>query len=161
MQANAQGWHTEKWGTWGWIETGLKLVAIAAGLFALARAFPDHGFQIVPNRHLAALILLTVLTLASVAQLAICFRQRETVSMLFAVLNLVGHLALWLSITLAPGQRTAALAFGVFYVLGQLAKVQFLRISGYTEGGANSASMLRVTGVITVIYIVFIILMLL
>ena len=36
--------------------------------------------------------------------------------------------------------------FGVFYVLGQVIKLQFLRVTGYTEGGANSSGMLRTTG---------------
>ena len=35
-----EGWHTEKWGTLGWVETGLKLLGIAVGLVALVRAFP-------------------------------------------------------------------------------------------------------------------------
>ncbi|MEP7291507.1 MAG: hypothetical protein ABI835_06970, partial [Chloroflexota bacterium] len=55
---------------------------------------------------------------------------------------------------------TLAILFGVFYVLGGLVKVQFMRVTGYTEGGATSQMMIRVAAIMAVPYILFVILLL-
>ncbi len=156
---STQGWHTAHWGTWGWAETILKLIAIVAGLIAFVQSLGE--IVVGGNPHLAAVIVLALLSLASVGQVVIRLTQREIISVIFAVLNLLGHFGLLIALLRVPPDNTLAIVFGVFYVLGQLTKVQFLRVTGYTEGGANSSAMLRVTGVITAIYIVFTVLVLL
>ncbi|MEO8392492.1 MAG: hypothetical protein ABI700_05820 [Chloroflexota bacterium] len=159
QNTSTQGWHTAQWGTWGWAETILKLIAIVAGIVAFFQTAGD--LVIGGNPHLAAVILLALLSLLSIAQVAIRLTQKEIVSMIFAVLNLLGHFGLLIALLRVPPDRTLAIAFGVFYVLGQLTKVQFLRVTGYTENGANSSAMLRTTGVIAAVYAVFTILVLL
>jgi len=154
-----QGWHTATWGTWGWLETIAKLIALVAGFIALFTRLPGT-VMLIGNPHLAALIVLALLTLASIAQVAIRFGQRETISMGFAVLNLLGHVALLIALAMVPHHRLWPVLFGVFYVVGQLVKVQFLRVTGYTEGGADSTAMLRTTGVIAVLYALFTVFML-
>ncbi len=37
QQAAVKGWHVANWGFWGWLETGLKLVGIAAGIRVVDR----------------------------------------------------------------------------------------------------------------------------
>jgi len=168
MQENAQpqaepaGWHTSSdWGTWGWAETILKLIAIAAGILAFIRSIREGALSVSGNPHLAAIVLLVLLTLAAILQLSIRLQQKETISFIFAVLNLVGHVALLLALAHDPSPRTLPIVFGVFWLLGQLTKVQWLRVTGYTEGGANSSTMLRTTVIVAVLYLVFIILVLL
>ena len=161
MQQNAQtqGWHTAQWGTWGWIETILKLIAIVAGIIAFVQSRGEIVFS--GNPHLAAVIVLALAALASIAQVVIRLTQKEIISTVFAILNLLGHFGLLIALLRVPPDLTLALVFGVFYVLGQLTKIQFLRVTGYTEGGANSSAMLRTTGVITLIYVVITVLLLL
>ncbi len=153
MQANAntQGWHMAQWGTWGWAETILKLVSIAAGVVAF---FCMTGDLVVGGAlaHVILLLLVLLLTLGSVFQLWIRWQQHETISFVFAVLNLLGHLGLLLALAHDPSPRTLPIIFGLFYLLGQLVKIQFLRVTGYTEGGANTVAMVRVTGVMAVLY---------
>jgi hypothetical protein len=161
MQTTTQSWHTEEWGTWGWAETGLKLVAIIAGMVAFVRSAPAGTLIIGGNSHLAAVILMAILTLLTVGAVFIRFQQRETVSMIFAILNILGHAGLLFALLWVPGQRTLPLTFGAFFVLGQLTKLQFLRVSGYTESGANSATMLRVTAILTGVYALLIVFILL
>ncbi len=156
----APGWHTAQWGTWGWLETIVKGVALLAGLIALLSPMAGAAFMIGGNPHLAALIILVLLTLAAIAQVAIRFRQQETISMGFAILNLIGHVALLIALAQGPHRRLWAVAFGALYVAGQLVKFQFLRVTGYTEGGADSANMQRVAGVIAVVYLLFTVLIL-
>jgi len=161
QSAQNQGWHTAQWGTWGWVETILKLIAIAAGLVAFVRTISDQYWIVSNNPHLAALILLALLSLASILQVVIRVGQKEIISMIFAVLNLLGHFGLLIALLHDPTQRTLPLIFGIFYVLGQLVKLQFLRVTGYTEGGSNSTGMLRTAVVMAALYALFAILMLL
>ena len=112
--------------------------------------------------HLAAVILLALLTLAALAQLAIRFTQRETISLVFAVLNLLGHLGLLFALLHVPDPRTLPLIFR--RLLGRsvkLIKLQFLRVTGYTEGGANTSAMLRTSVIMAVLYALFVIFLLL
>ena len=155
-----QGWHTAQWGTWGWLETIAKCIALVAGFIALLSPFAGSSFMLIGNPNLAALIILALLTLASIAQLVIRLGQRETISLGFAVLNLLGHLALLIAVAQVPHHRIWPILFGAFYVVGQLIKVQFLRTSGYTEGGSDTAGLVRTAGVMAVLYALFAILML-
>lgn len=152
MQANTntQGWHTEQWGTWGWAETILKLVALGAGLLAVFRVTGQISVDNHP--HILVLILMVVLTLGSIFQLFIRWGQKETISFAFAVLNLLGHAGLLFALAHVPGPRNTPIVFGVFYTLGQVVKIQFLRVTGYTEGGANTRSMVTVSVVMAVLY---------
>ena len=161
MQTTAtdQKWHTAQWGTWGWLETIAKCVALIAGFIALLNPFAGSAFTLGGNPNLAALIVLALLTLASIAQVVIRFGQRETISMAFAILNLLGHVALLIAVAQVPHHRLWPILFGAFYVVGQLVKVQFLRVSGYTEGGANTPGMLRTAAVMAALYGLFALLM--
>lgn len=156
----SQGWHTAQWGTWGWAETILKLIAIVAGILAFINSDAAAPFLIGDNPHLAALVVLALLTLGALGQLGIRFMQRETISFGFAVLNLLGHLGLLIAVLRVPDQPTLSLVFGAFYTLGQIVKIQFLRVTGYTEGGASTRGMLIVSVVMAVAYALFAILML-
>lgn len=151
----ASGWHVAQWGLWGWLETVAKLIAIAAGILAFFATPSTSAIGLADNPHLAALSLLALLLLASVFQLVIRMRQREVISLIFAILNLIGHACVLAAVLHIRTTRRWPVAFGGFYVLGQLIKLQFLRSSGYTEGGADSRQMLTVTGVIAALYAVF------
>src|SRR5258705_2002855 len=106
-----QSWHMAQWGTWGWLETIAKCVALIAGFIAYFNTIPGASFMLGGNPHLAAFIVLAVLTLASIAQVAIRFGQRDTISMGFAVLNLLEHLALLLSLEQVSHQRLTDVVF--------------------------------------------------
>ncbi|HVO41529.1 MAG TPA: hypothetical protein VMT34_02845, partial [Aggregatilineales bacterium] len=159
VTASNQGWHTAQWGLWGWLETTAKCVALVFGFIDLLNPLPS-AFMLGGNPHLAALIVLALLTLASIAQVAIRFRQRETISMGFALFNCLGHVALLIALAQVPHHRLWPVLFGAFYFVGQLVKIQFLRVTGYTENGANTPNMLRAAGVMAGLYALFTVLML-
>jgi hypothetical protein len=156
----AQGWRTAEWGMWGWIETILKLVGVGAGILAFINSDASASLLVGDNPHLAALVVLVLLTLGAFLQLAVRFVQRETVSFGFAILNVLGHLGLLIAVLRVPDQPTLALVFGASYVLGQIVKLQFLRTTGHTEGGSNSAAMLGIAVAQGALYALFAILML-
>ena len=161
QQTQTQGWHVANWGLWGWIETGLKLVGIAAGILAFFNSSSVSTLTIGGNPHLAAVILLALLTLLTIGVIFIRIRQQEVISVIYAILSFLGHAGLLIALLRLPDQTTYAIIFGVFFALGELAKQRFLTISGYTENGMSSGSILNFSRGSMGIYIVFVILVLL
>jgi len=148
-------WHTSKWGNLGWAETVAKLVAIVAGLFAFALSFPGGGIGFGLNVRLAAFLVFAFLSVGAFMQLTIRLKQREIVSLVFAVVNLLGHLGLLYALLHPSLPPTIPLVFAAFWVLGQLIKLQFLRTTGFTEQGSDSAGMLKFAAVQTSLYVLF------
>lgn len=155
-----QGWHVANWGLWGWIETGLKLVGLIAGIIAFLSSSAVSDLTIGGHPHLAAGILLALLTMLSVGVVFIRFTQREVISVIYAVIGFLGNAGLLIALLRIPDQRTYTLIYGVFFVLGELAKQRFLSISGYTESGQTTSAMVNFSRGLTVVYIVFIVLLL-
>jgi len=148
-------WHTAKWGAWGWAETVVKLVAIGLGLWAgkvsIFAPWVTPGLDL----RLVALVLLALATVGAVVQLTLRIKQKETISFVFALLNLLGHLGLVWAVVHGEFPLVVAALFGGFYVLGQAIKVGFLRATGYTEEGADSAGIQRFAVIQGLIYLLF------
>jgi hypothetical protein len=161
QQVSTQGWHTAEWGVWGWAETIVKLVGIGAGMLAFIQSDSSRAFVVGGNPHLAAVILLALLVLLTVGALAIRFGQREVISMIFAVLNFLGHVGLLIALLRVPDQRTLPIVFGVAFVLGELVKQRFLAVTGYTESGRSSSAMMNFSRGLAVVYALFTVLVLL
>ncbi len=153
QQTASQGWHVANWGTWGWIETGLKLVAIGAGLLAFFTSTAANDLVIGGNPELAAVILMTVMTVFLIVPLVIRFRQQEVISMAYVILNFLGHLALLIALLRVLDSRRLPLVFAGFMVLGELSKQRFLAISGYTENGQTAGGMLNFSRAMTAVYV--------
>jgi hypothetical protein len=152
-------WHVAQWGLWGWVETILRLIGAFAGIAALAGPFAASGLTLGGNPRLLGIALLVLLILASLITLVIRLRQREIISVGFAILNAAGHLALLWALLQIPASLTTALLLGIFQALGLVAKAIFLRSTGYTEMGANSQAMQGANFALLAMYIVFTVLM--
>ncbi len=161
MQNSAQGWHVAEWGLWGWVETLFKLVALIAGIAAFFASNSATPLTIGGNPHLAAAVVMLLLTLLSLVALAIRVQQKEIISLIFGIVNFLGHAGILHAILRLPDSMTLSLVFGVFYTVGQLTKLQFLNASGYTENGQTQSGMLRFAIGMAVAYALFTILALL
>jgi hypothetical protein len=157
----SQGWHVANWGLWGWIETGLKLIGIGAGFLAFFGSSSATEMIVGGNPNLAAVILLALLTLGLFAAVFMRVMQKEIISLIFSILNVLGHAGILIALLRQPDQQTLPLIFAGFFVLGELAKQRFLAISGYTEAGQSGTAMLMFSRVVLAIYVVFIIFILL
>jgi hypothetical protein len=158
-ETSAQGWHTAQWGTWGWLETIVKCIAFLVGAAGLINPLPGV-FMLIGNPHLAALIVLTLLTLFAAGQVTVRFNQRETISFGFAIIHFLGNVAILIEVAQVPHHNLWPVLFGVIYVVGQLLKLQFLRTSAYTELGMDRPIMLRIASLIAGLYVLFTVLML-
>ncbi len=159
QQQTATGWHVANWGFWGWLETGLKLVGIVAGFIVFFSTSSANGLTIGGNPHLAAVILTALLALAMIGVVFVRISQKELVSIAYSIINAFGHLALLIALLRIPPQTTLPIIFAVMFILGELAKQRFLAISGYVEGGSNTATMVRFSRIIAVTYLVLAILL--
>lgn len=152
-QAVQTGWHVANWGTWGWIETGLKLVGIVAGLVAFLTTSSASELTLGGHPELGAVILLALLSLFTAVPLFIRFTQREIISMIFAIFNFLGHTALLIGLLRQPSLQTLPLVFAIFFILGELAKQRFLVVSGYSENGMKTPAMLNFSRGIMAVYV--------
>lgn len=152
--AAAKGWHVANWGFWGWVETGLKLVGIAAGILAFLNSSAVTELTIGGSPRLAAVILVALLSLAMVGVFFARIAQKELISIGFSALNAIGHVGLLVALLRIPAQTTLPLVFAIMFILGELAKQRFLAISGYVEGGSDTASMLKFSRIIALTYLV-------
>lgn len=163
MQQTTTGWHIGSWGFWGWLETAVKGVGIIVGLLAGLQAL-NSGNSVVfdGNPHLAAVIWLGLICLIVVLGVPVLrITQKEIISIIFAILNALGHLGMLYSLLTIPDSRTLAIIFGVAYIAGELVKQRFLTVSGYTEAGQTTSAMINFSRLQMGIYAVFIVLVLL
>jgi hypothetical protein len=154
------GWHVAQWGTLGWLETGVKLIGIIVAFIALSQALPNGALTVGGNPRLGAIIVLGLLTLIWIAPVPLRFQQQEIISMVFTILNLLGHIALLLALLYLLPDRTLAIVFGVAYLIGEIVKRRWLMVSGYTESGRTAAQMAMVSNVFIVSYVLFIVFLL-
>ena len=151
QQTQAQGWHIGSWGLWGWLETIIKFVGMLA---AYAAFFASSGDLVIGgNPELGAIIIGALVGLAYSTALVVRFQQREIISMAFAVLNFLAHLAFVLALLRNPAQITLPLVFAIAYIIGEITKQVWLTRTGYSEMGRTSAGMIRFSRITMGIYI--------
>lgn len=160
-QDKPQGFYIGSWGTWGWIETALKVIAALFGIAAFAATSNAGEFIIGGNPELLALIVMAGLTTNPLISLTLRIGQKEIISIVFTIFSLLGHAGLLIALARDPlNARGYGIAFGVFYTLGELAKMRFLQVSGYTEFGLQSGSMVMGVRVVAAAYALLTILLL-
>ena len=155
--AKPTGWHVASWGFWGWLETGLKLIGIVAAYIAFYNSKAVGDLIIGGSPRLAAVILVALLTLAMIGVVFMRITQKELISIGYSILNALGHISLLFALLRAPTQTTLPIVFAVMFILGELAKQRFLAITGYVEGGANTATMVRFSRIVAITYLVLVI----
>jgi hypothetical protein len=153
-------WYIGEWGFWGWAETDIKLVGFVIGAIAFFSASQEGSMVVADHPHLAALIILALLTLVAVVLIAVRTGQRELFAIGFSFANATGHAALLDAMLWDPEKTTLPILFALCYILGGLAKIRFLQMTGYTEGGQSTAGMLRFTWGVNAVYALFIVLLL-
>lgn len=138
-----QGWHFTNWGTWGWIETIVKGIGIAAGILAFLQSNAAAPLIIGGNPKLGAVIVLALLTFALTGALVMRFGQREVTAFIFGIFNVLGHAGLLIALLREPQNITLGVIFGVAFILGEILRQRFFATSGYTEGGRPTAALMN------------------
>jgi hypothetical protein len=160
MTTQPAGWHVGQWGTLGWAETGAKAIGMIVAFIAFTQALPNGVFTLGGNPRLAAIIVLALLTLIWIAPIPLRLQQKEIISTIFTILNLLAHIALLVALLWLLPDRTLPIIFGVAYLIGEGIKRRWLMLSGYTEGGRSQSQMFMVSNIFLGAYALFIVLML-
>jgi hypothetical protein len=155
-----QGWHVANWGFLGWLETGLKLIGLGSGFIAYFASNSNQHMRLLENLRLGALAVLALLTVFTLIALIFRVMQREVISLIFAVLNVLGHSAGLLTLVSSSDKYSWLIILGICFVLGELVKQRFLTTTGYTESGQTTSGMLRYSRVAMAIYLLFVVLLL-
>jgi hypothetical protein len=154
-------WHVGNWGFWGWLETAIKGVGIAAGLIAFSMIASTGQTQPLDVPTVVASVLLGLLTLILSVLVILRISQREIISVVFSIFNALGHGGTLLYLLSGAVNTLFPLVFGVAFVIGELVKSRFLVVSGYTENGAQTPQMLMLVRSLAVVYALITLLVLL
>ena len=148
LKSESASWHVQNWGVWGWAETILKLIGIAVAIWGFSNILPSFSPGLPLNTKLLAVIVLSLMTLMSLFIVSIRFGQREVISFGFAVLSAIGHISALLVLLQSAAQSSyPSFGFAVAYLLGEVVKIQFLRVTGYTESGRDQKAMLKIPAI--------------
>ncbi len=144
-----------KWGFWGWVETVAKFVGMAGGLVAgvLSVSAGPLGWGSAIQATTDGVF--AVLVLFAGFQFVLRIKQRDAFTLVFASLNLAAHLMVFFALLHPEFSKFWPSVFAGFYLIGQLAKIRFLRVTGYTEAGATPVGIFVFTAVQTLGYLAF------
>jgi len=152
LVTDVKSWHVANWGTLGWLETGLKAISIFVGFVAFSQTTSSASIQIVDIPHGLSIAILGLMTLLVSTIILLRFSQREIISVMFAVLNTLGHAGMLYFVIYMPANSLLPFVFGIGYVLGELVKQRFLTTTGYTEMGQETSQMLKLSRGLMVVY---------
>ena len=144
-------WHVARWSGLAWLETGIKLAAVAVAVIALIRGAPPIGRAWTASA-LAASTLLGLLSVGLVIAIWDRLASREVISVVFVVLSNLGH---WSAFARLALTRTIAAPLAVFAGLmlaGDLAKIAFLRRDGFRVRRVSPRALVALTSVYAVGY---------
>ena len=130
-QMTDKQWHVAKWPPLAWLETAIKLVALAIGLLAFFEALSAGEFALPAGQRLAQLLVMALLSLGLVAAILDRLVEREVVAMAFVLLNNVGHWGMTVALTSAQDLGSSLIAFAGLMLVGDLVKLIFLRLHDF------------------------------
>jgi hypothetical protein len=138
-------WRVAAWPPLAWLETFVKLIALAAGIAAGFRALAGPALDLPADLRWAQLIVLGVLALGLVAAVWDRWQERELVAMGFVIVNNLGHWGMLLAFFSPTFSRTTLLLFAGLMLAGDLVKIVFLRVHAFTVRGQPMSVMIGLT----------------
>jgi hypothetical protein len=126
-------WYVADWPPLAWLETTIKviglLIALAALLFMLAEG---RAFDFPDGVRRAQWVILVILSLGLVAAIVDRIIEREIVAIGFVIINNLGHWGMVITMLFAPYPDGELLAFAGLMFFGDLVKLWFLYLTGFT-----------------------------
>ncbi len=124
-----RSWHITRWPFLAWLETIIKLVALAIGITAGVSALSAANFAFPAGLRLVQFVILIILSLGLVTAVFDRIADREIIAMIFVVLNNMGHWGMVLGLTVASERL---LLFSGLMLVGDLVKLWFIRVHNFT-----------------------------
>jgi hypothetical protein len=146
-------WHITNWPTLAWIETALKLAAIATALVTAGSLLPGINFMPPTGKTWIQVVILGVLSLGLLAAIYDRLLEREIIAMIFVILNNLGHWGMTLLLLQFPKPTLTLLLFSSLMLAGDLVKLAFLFTTDYTVRDLPKSILYILTGIYTSGYI--------
>lgn len=140
-----KSWHFGHWPPLAWLETIIKLIAIVLGISALLRAFGADGINLPSGLELIQLVILLLLSVGLLFAIFDRIADRDIISMIFVVLNNLGHWGMVLALATAVGAPLAL--FAGLMLLGDIIKIIFIRRHSFTVRDYSSSMLYRLTSI--------------
>jgi hypothetical protein len=156
--AETRQWYVYHWPLLAWLETIIKLGAIFLGILALLQTLAGGTFVLPRGLRLAQFIILAFLSLGLVAAILDRLVEREIVAMIFVVLNNLGHWGMVIALATKPGPGALLPAFAALMLAGDLVKLVFLKVHGFSVRDTPNAVLYGLTSVYVVGYLVILLL---
>lgn len=142
-------WHFANWSPLGWLETFLKGLAMVIGISVLFMAI-SGPLALRSGGTLVQTIVMGVLALTITFGVVDRFIEREIFAMIFVVFNIFAHWGIFLGLMSAYDIANQVILYCVLMILGDLVKVRWLAVSGFTVRGLT----FRVLAAFTTFFIV-------
>jgi hypothetical protein len=155
---DSRPWHVYPWPPLAWLETVIKLIAIAIGIVALIQALAGGQFALPGGLRLAQLVILALLSLGLVAAIFDRLAEREIVAMVFVLLNNLGHWGMVIALLGVPGPGALLTAFAALMLAGDVVKLVFLRDHDFSVRDTPRIVLYGLTSVYVVGYLVILLL---
>jgi hypothetical protein len=156
--SDTRQWYVAQWPTLAWLETIIKLVAIALGILVLIQALVGGTFALPGGLVMAQLIILAFLSLGLVAAILDRLVEREIVAMVFVILNNLGHWGMVIALFTNPGPGVLLPAFAALMLAGDMVKLVFLRVHDFAVRDTPPAVLFGLTSAYVVGYLVVLLL---
>ncbi len=154
------GWFIARMGAWEWTETLLKLAAVGVAVWGVALSLTD-GFAPTLNGRLPQVVILGLASLGVLAAVGDRLLTKEIISMVFVLLNNVGHWGITIALVGGLGTGTPVVAYCATMLAGDLVKLGFFLHTGLTVRNAPRGAVLGATGLFAAAYLTVLILELL
>ncbi len=148
----AKQWHVGDWSPLGWLETGIKLVAHVAAIIALLNAL-SSGTSVAPQgTRLIQVIVLAILALLLLLAIVDRYQEREIIAMGFVIINVIAHWGMVYALLTTPGPGSLLTIFAGLMLLGDLVKIRWLFVSGFTSRGQSTQVMVGLVSIFVIGY---------
>lgn len=159
LQSDPKSWYTARYTVLGWLETGIKLIAIAFGVYALAQALSLGDFSLPAGLRLGQWVVLFVLSLGWVFAIFDRLRMRETISMVFVILNNFGHWGMVIALS-TPLTNAPVTLFASLMLLGDIVKLIAFKTGDFSVPDVSKTVLYALTGFFVLGYALLLILQL-
>ncbi len=151
-------WYVGNWSPLGWLETVIKAAAFVVAFSTLATALSNGVFTAPSGIRLVQVIVLVLLTLGLVGAIFERYMQREIIAMVFVLVNNVAHWGMVYALLVLPDIGNALPIFVSLMLCGDVVKLVWLRVSGYTQDGRPQSIFYFLTGFYVVGYVIILLL---
>lgn len=131
----AKRWHIGNWSPLGWLETVIKAAAFVVAISTLGTALSNGAFTAPTGGRLVQVLVLAFLSLGLTGAIFERYMQREIIAMVFVLVNNVAHWGMVYGLLTLPDIGNALPIFASLMLCGDVVKLVWLYVSGYTQDG--------------------------